>query len=509
MLEGIATWLEALLKSAIIWLVKGVSLGVWYLEKVSAWVSEQIITSTIWETITNNILASLAASLPDTLRTVLFGAGGGLFYIALIGVSLMLVVPHLLQNGNQPVQFERVMGWSMLVVVMFISSTAGYDAIGGIEQLRIQTINGIVSGWGTGSVTDFVARPMSATAAEINVNEFLLPAAFATEYFPAPTAYEVVEIIFYDAPLLGSNSATVTVETDDSLAFRTTQATLGIVLAIVNLVPTIMVVILAMSFAALTASALVLILFFLLSIPVGLFEVGGVLLSQIASRYVIVWALSIFIATFPAMLLGVADLTLTPPVTLPDLFTYIAVLLVAVVAVQHVAKWVYQVAVDIFAGIGQTLNTTLMPQMYGGYVGPTPTPNQLPPAYANYALGAAALGGLSTTMASSQAGQVATHMVHGGLTAAGLGVGWAASKLTQVGTAEEGKSQANTQLVPHYAETAVAPPKKQPATHVFAYLDDPSVIEGEFVELESKQLAEPSNYKEATETVAGEIVDED
>jgi hypothetical protein len=505
MLEGLARWLEIVLKSAIIWVVKGLSLAIWYLEKVAAWVSEQIITSTIWETISDNMMNSLAAALPDTFRNILFGTGGGLFYIAMIGVSLILVVPHLLKNGNQPVQFERVMGWSMLVVVMFIASTAGYDALSGIEQLRMQTINGIVSGWGGGSVTDFVARPMSATPAEINVNEFLLPAAFEAEYFPAPSAFELIEITFYDAPLIGSNSATVTVETADSIAFRTTQATLGSVLAIVNLIPTVMVVILAMSFAALTASALVLILFFLLSVPVGLFEVGGALLSQIASRYVIVWALSIFIATFPAMLLGVADLTLTPPVTLPDLFTYIAVLLVAVVAVQHVAKWVYQVAIDIFAGIGQTLNSTLMPHMYGGYVGPTPTPNQMPPAYANYALGAAALSGLGTTVASSQAGQVATNLVHGGVTAAGLGMGWAASKLT--GQAEQqNEPSASSQLVTQYGETAVAPTPSPPATHVFAYLDDPSVIDGEFTELESNPHRVSSNNKEGIE---GEIVDED
>lgn len=471
MLEALIIWLEALIKTALIWTIRGMALAIWYVEKAAAWVSEQIITSTIWETIVADLLTTLGASLPDTLRSVLFGTGGGLFYIALIGVSIVLVVPHLLKNGNQPVRFERVMGWSMLVIVMFISSTIGYDAISNIEQLRMQTISGISSGWGAGTVSDFVARPMSATAVEINVNEFLLPAAFAAEYFPEPTAYEVIEIIFYDAPIIGTNSATVTVETDESLAFRITQASLGIVITIINLIPTMMVVILALSFATLTASALVLILFFLLALPVGLFEIGGALLSQIASRYVVVWALSIFIATFPAMMLGVAELTLTPPVTLPDLFTYAAVLLVAIVAVQHVAKWVFQVVTDIFAGIGQTINTTLMPQMYGSYLGPTPTPSQVPAAAATI-MGAATVSGLAPGIISSQVGN-AIYGTAGAVAVAGTAVaGWAYGKRqnqTQPNGQTAETTSENTQLV-----------TQTPQTHVFAYLDDPDVIEGEF-----------------------------
>ena len=56
------------------------------------------------------------------------------------------------------------------------------------------------------------------------------------------------------------------------------------------------------------------------------------MISQIASRYLLIWALSIFVSTFPAILLGIAELTLTPPVTLPGLFTYLAILIVAVIA---------------------------------------------------------------------------------------------------------------------------------------------------------------------------------
>ncbi|MCB0034431.1 MAG: hypothetical protein KDE51_10450, partial [Anaerolineales bacterium] len=493
MLEPLMRWLEWKLQALLIWTIKGICLGLWYVEKALAWLGEQIMTADAWNSIIDTLLNGLAATLPDTLRSVLFGTGGGLFYLALMAVSILLVVPQLVKQQQRPVQLERVLGWSMVVTVLFISSTVGYDAITLVEGTRMETVTGIISGWGAGSVTDLVANPMSATTSEVNVSDLSLPAAFEAEYFPEPSAYEVVEIVFYDAPLLGTNSSTVNIETAESLTYRIGQASLAIILTILNLIPTVLVVILTLTFAALTASALVLILFFLLALPIGLFEVGGAVISQIASRYLLIWALSIFVSTFPAILLGIAELTLTPPVTLTGLFTYLAILIVAVIAVHHVAKWVYHVATDSFAVIGQTVNAALTPYAYGVT---NPTANQLPPGYAAAIMGGAALGGVVPYAASYGLHQAAQNMGHGLATAAGMWGGdrferWRSGRgqQTQSGSSqtvmatqhrESGLvplgSQGSATTAMATTSTAVTPPRTH--HHVFAYLDEPDVVQG-------------------------------
>ena len=391
MFEPIVIWIEWKLKAFLVWLMEGIALGLWYIEKACAWLADQIITNTVWETIVDSLVTSMSTSMPASLRTLLFGTGGGLFYIALMLISLTMIMPYFFQKGQQVIQLERLFAWSILVIALFISSTAGYDAIGLIETTRQDTIAGITSSWGTGNTSDFVARPMSATAAEINITEFELPAAFVSTYFPDPTGYNTETIVFYDAPLIGSNTSTFLVETEVSMSHRIAQGSLGLVLAILNLIPMAMVVILGLTFAMLTASALILIIFFVVALPLGIFEAGGNLLAQIATRYMTIWLLSIFISIFPSMLLGVAELTLSPPVTLTGLFTYIAILIVAVIATHHLAKWVYQISVEGFAVIGQSINATLQPYAYGGDIRHRlPGVDYLPPSYANASLGGAA-----------------------------------------------------------------------------------------------------------------------
>ena len=51
MFEPIVIWREWKLKVFLVWLMKGISLGLWYIEKACAWLADQIITNTVWETI--------------------------------------------------------------------------------------------------------------------------------------------------------------------------------------------------------------------------------------------------------------------------------------------------------------------------------------------------------------------------------------------------------------------------------------------------------------------------
>lgn len=395
MLEPLITWAAYRLVNFLINILWAISLALWYIEKAVAWLGDQIVTNNIWETIIEGLLTGMAASMPATLQTIMFGAGGGLFYLALIVVGILLLIPFI--SRVQPVlEVQRVFGWTLVVTFLFISSTSGYDIINVVEQGRMGMMSNIASGYGSNQVSQLVAGPMSATAAEINVNEFQLPAAYEDIYYPDPTAFETVEVVFYDAPLiLGTSSATLTVETNDSLNNRISQASLGIVLVILNLIPMGMVAILVASFVGLTATSLVILLFFIMALPLGMFESGMLVITQIIRRYLLIWILSIFMAVFPGTLLGVAELTLVPPVTLESLFLYIGVLLVAVYATYHVARWVFNIATESFSVIGQSLNAVAFGSVAAstggmgsagmplpGQATGMPIPHQLPPSAA-------------------------------------------------------------------------------------------------------------------------------
>ncbi|MEM7802471.1 MAG: hypothetical protein AAF633_24975, partial [Chloroflexota bacterium] len=397
MLGPLIQWIQCQFQNLLILIVRGVSVGLWYVEKVIAWLADQIVSGDIWDTIVEGLLTGMGESMPTTLRSVMFGTGGGIFYLAIMFLGLIFIMPHLMRESKM-MELPRVLGWAIFITALFISSTAGYDLIAMIEGARMEMMT-TVAGVGGAPISSLVGTPMSATEAEINVTEFALPAAYQDEYFPDPTGFETLELVFYDNFIMGSNTATLLVEEADSLAFRQRQALLGMVLVILNIIPTGMVLILMLSFAALTAGSLVLIIFFVICLPAGLFEIGMEIVKQVIGRYVLVWVVSLLLAIFPSAVLGLADITLTPPVTLTGLFTYVGVLLVAVYATFHVARWVVSIFTESFLQIGHSINAALIPYAYGGYgergysMGGVPRPDQLPPRYAMGTVGAAAAVG--------------------------------------------------------------------------------------------------------------------
>ena len=91
------------------------------------------------------MVTALSADLPPVLRNILFGAGGGLFYMALILAGLCRIVPQLMNYGRRIVELGRILLMSVLVITLFISSTAGYDFIIGIEMAR-QDLSSTITG---------------------------------------------------------------------------------------------------------------------------------------------------------------------------------------------------------------------------------------------------------------------------------------------------------------------------------------------------------------------------
>ena len=102
-------WLIVQLRTLLIAAVRGVCLGLWYVEKAVGWLADQIVGSTIWHALSESILTDLGAAMPTVLRDLMFGTGGGLFYLAVFLVGMTLIVPYLAKQ-SQVVELPRVLG---------------------------------------------------------------------------------------------------------------------------------------------------------------------------------------------------------------------------------------------------------------------------------------------------------------------------------------------------------------------------------------------------------------
>ena len=482
MFDPITAWIEWKVQAGIIALVKAACNAVWYVQKVIGWLGDQMMSSTAWQTVLNSMFASIKATMPATLRTLMFGVGGGLFYLAIIAVGLFLIVPQMVRNGNRPVELDRVLMWSIFVIALFISSTAGYDLLISIENARQDIPRNMASQFnGSGqTLSNLVAAPMSASAAEITFDSFGLPANFVTAYFPPPSDFTTREIVFYDAPLLGSNKTTIEIETADSLSYRLDRATLGFVIASINSIPAAMVLTIMISLAALTASALVILLFFVMGLPLGLFEFGQAILAQVFKRYLFLWILSILIGAFPAILINTAELLLAPPVTLSRLFTYILLLIIALLASTHIAKIIFHAATASFSLIGHSINAAATPFAAGVNL---PRPRRAPPLTASGTIAGSLLTGTAIAAATPYLGALAAKGAFAATAGGAMALGAAAYRRKRRGKGSQtdrqvavyGDSQDGTMTTP-------APPQR---THVFAYLDDPNIVEGEWTPVQS------------------------
>ena len=360
-------WLQMQSNNLIIGLTRGMAQSLWYVEKVIAFLSDQITTSAIWRDAMDQMVTSLSNELPPVLRNILFGAGGGLFYMALILAGMFLIVPQLMQYGRRLVELDRILLMSLLVIALFISSTAGYNFIIGIETAR-QDLSATVTGAfaGSGSLSQLIAAPMQASSAEVvAIGDFNLPAIYTDTYFPAPTEFNTVEIVFYDNWVMGRSAFELQIESPASQLARRQSATQGVLIAAITLAPAWIVILITIAFAALTAVALVLIIFFLVSLPMGLFEYGATILGQIGRKYIFVWMLSLLMSVFPSVLLGVSEVTLSDTPTLTNLITYISVLVIVQLAVLYTVQMVFRTLTTTFETVSASLRTAVAPHATG------------------------------------------------------------------------------------------------------------------------------------------------
>jgi hypothetical protein len=350
--DPLAKWGATFLNEIAIAGMKAAATVCWELEKVGAGITRFLIQQDMWDVLLDSVMNSLRTVTPTILRDLVFGAqGGGLFYLALMLAGIFMIIPQM--GRSRLVDAGHAILWLALIVTLFISSTAGFDLIQGIEGLRADTVGLLNPNEGT-SLDDLIARPMRASASDLLTYDFVLPGAFEDEYFTSDRELERAEILW---------GVEVSYETEASRERRGAAARTGIALAALTLLPGITLLLFGMIFATLTASALVLITFFIVALPLGFFEFGSHILMGIARQYVYLWAITLLAVVLPSILRAAG--TLTYPTSgapsLTDLMSFIPVLVIVTIATSYVSAMATRTLTDTLHVVNTSVRSAMAP----------------------------------------------------------------------------------------------------------------------------------------------------
>ncbi|RLB75473.1 MAG: hypothetical protein DRH24_19535, partial [Deltaproteobacteria bacterium] len=365
-------WPEAIGRFVGIWFAnlgigfqKAIAAVFWFLEKLAAAFSGLLMDESLWETLRGTLLDTLISVMPGALGNLVLGSTG-LLYVALMLAGVLMTMPLL--GESRPVQAWRVIVWGAVLITLFISGTAGYDLIGFFEELRIWAMQTVVEAVAPDTGLDaLVARPMQATGEETSDLTFALPERFAETYFPEPSDedYEIVEMVV-GSGLLGF-SATLRMETEESLESRKSLAGSGVGVAALTLVPAYVVLLFGIVFAALSAAALLLVVFFIAAAPMGFFEFGATILSGIAQQYVYLFALSLMVSVLAGLLAGVGAQAFPEGERLDvaGMVTYLPVLVIVGMMMQQGVKMAWS-ALTGTLGLAQRAMSSVGTMAYVG-----------------------------------------------------------------------------------------------------------------------------------------------
>lgn len=417
-------WPEALGRFVGIWLSnlaiaiqKSVAAVFWFLAKLACAFSGLLREESLWVSLRESIVGALARVMPGALRSVALGSTG-LLYVALMLAGVLMTVP--LFGETRLVQAHRVVLWGAVMIALFVNGVFGYDLIGFIEDLRVGAIRSITATMSPGSgIEDLAARPMRATAAEMEALNFSLPAAFEQEFFPEPGEedYEEVKVVFSGA--LGF-SGTFKMETEESLQDRRARAGDGLGIAFLTLLPAWVVFLFGLIFAFLGAAALLLIVFFVAALPLGFFEFGSTILGGIVQQYVYVFALSLLVAVLVGLLGGVGGQVL--PAGAPADVGEMVAFLPALVVVSAMLQYGVKMAWSALTGTAGIMNRAMSAVATMAYAGSPPPPGGSPVsglaklamgaglAAATGGVGAALLAGAGSLLSGSATGQAAAQV---------------------------------------------------------------------------------------------------
>ncbi|MGB0389562.1 MAG: hypothetical protein ACPGWR_32480, partial [Ardenticatenaceae bacterium] len=199
---------------------------------------------------------------------------------------------------------SRVIIWAIIITIFFIANTIGYDLIGTIEQLR-SNITQTIIGTEDRELDDLVSTPMMAEDDDLINYSFVLSSDFEEEYFPSFDSDDYDE---RDAEIIKGGflpwTMKVEVEKESSQRERREKAQTGLAIAGLTIIGAAVLIMIGFILATLTASAIVLIIFFLTSLPIGFFEFGNAIISGIVKQYTYIWAITFLAAILPRILIA-------------------------------------------------------------------------------------------------------------------------------------------------------------------------------------------------------------
>jgi hypothetical protein len=362
--NAFAELFAAYLNDFFIQVLKAFTTLCWLLEKVAAGCMRFLTEESLWDLLLSGTLSTLQGSMPGILQSVFFGGSGGagLLYLALMLAGLFLIIPAL--GNSRPVEAPRVLLWGVFVTVLFISSATGYDLIRYFESMRQNmttlVVNGISSD--TSGLDNIVQTPMYATDSEIQEYGFVLPAQFETHYFTTPSGddYDDYQLVLGVWPV--QHIWTIKVESPDSQADRRTDAQTGLAVATLTLIPGTVLLLFGLIYAVLAAAALILVIFFIVALPVGFFEFGTTILTQIVRQYLYLFAITILTVTLVAVIVasGQLDMSAVDPDSNPNnLMTKIPILLIVTMALSYVSSMATRALTDTFGVVSTSVQSAL------------------------------------------------------------------------------------------------------------------------------------------------------
>lgn len=302
--ERCITFFEGLTLLATRWvvslgqeMVRSFVYGVWIVARLALAGFRLLVEGTWLESLRTALLTNLMSFMPEVLRNISLGPTG-VMYIAMALAGILLTIPLALGYGARLVKPDKVMIWGVVLVALFISGTAGYDLVGGLDTLRVELMKLMLGQQTSSSVSQLVLAPMQASEGDTEIaldNLLTMPVDFERNYFLDPEETEVSMRIAENGVFAGTVMNTV-VEMRDSQARRREGAVQALIFAVLTGVGTSLIIIFMVGYLFLNLAALILILFLFAGLPLGFFEFGGMVLSGIVQKYVQVVVYSLGLA---------------------------------------------------------------------------------------------------------------------------------------------------------------------------------------------------------------------
>ena len=137
----------------------------WFFDKAAVYVFDLVIVDGLWDDLRTSLLSSLANLMPGILQN-LVGGSSGLLYIAIMLAGITMTLPFL--NASRLVRLDQVILWTIVMITLFISGTAGYDLIGAFENLRTSMMQTVMSGQDN-DIHAMVTKPMLAGSGDLEL----------------------------------------------------------------------------------------------------------------------------------------------------------------------------------------------------------------------------------------------------------------------------------------------------------------------------------------------------